>query len=106
MPPWIWARYSPIPICTSSSFGFAQRAGVMSALGKGGDLADGFDIGRKPGQSMGGALLAVEQALDGVGLDPHALAHRRGRVPQHRFRGERRLAGKARSFSPASRRAV
>ena len=52
----------------------------MSALGKGVDLADALDIGREPGEPMGGALLAVEQPVDGVGLDPDPRAHGGGRV--------------------------
>ena len=79
---------------------FAQRAGVMGALGKGGHLTDAFDIGGEPGQPVGGALLALEQPLDGVGVDSDARTHGRRRVPQDRFRGQRRLAGKSQEFEP------
>ncbi len=47
----------------------AEAAGRMHALGIGGELADRLDIGREPGEPVGGALLAVEDAADGVGLD-------------------------------------
>ncbi len=78
----------------------AQRAGVMGALGEGRHLADAFDIGREPGEAVGGALLAVEQPLDGMGLDPDPAAHGSDGVAQDRFRGEVRLAGEREEFEP------
>ena len=60
----------------------AETAGRMHPLGIGRELADRFDIGREPGQAVGGALLAVEQPVDRVGVDAHALAHGSDRIRQ------------------------
>ena len=73
MPPAIWARYSPIPIWTMQLLDLAEAAAGVHPLGIGGELAHRFDIGREPGEAMGGALLAVEQAVDHVALDRDAL---------------------------------
>ena len=53
MPPWIWARYSPSPMRTSSCSISAKLAAGVHALGVGGKLPHRFDIGRKPGQARG-----------------------------------------------------
>ena len=45
---------------------FAEVAVADHALGIGGELAHRLDIGGEPGQPVGRALLAVEQAADGV----------------------------------------
>ena len=73
---------------------------IVQPLGKGSDLADRLDVGGEPGKPMGGALLAVEQASDGVGLDADARTHRCGRVPQHLLGGQGRLAGKGQQLEP------
>ena len=59
---------------------------AMHALGIGGELPHRLDIGRKPGEPVGGALLAVEQARDRPPLQHHALAHLGGGVGQQRPR--------------------
>ena len=41
-------------------FGFAELAVACHALGVGGKLADGLDIGCEPGEPVGGPLLAIE----------------------------------------------
>ena len=76
----------------------AQRAGDVRALGKGADLADALGIGREPGEAVGGALLAVEQAVDRVGIDPDPRAHGGGRVVEDRVRGQGRLARQGEEF--------
>ena len=53
----------------------------LHALGIGGELAHRFDVGRKPGEPMGGALLAVEQPRGRPALQHHALADLRARRP-------------------------
>ena len=78
----------------------AERAGVMQPLGIGRELADRLDIGREPGEAMGGALLAIEQALDRMALDRDPRAHGRDRVAQHRLGGEHRLARQHEEFEP------
>ena len=66
----ICARYSPSPIRTISSSISPKRAVAAHALGVGGELAHRLDIGREPGEAMGGALLAVEQSGDRLALRP------------------------------------
>ena len=70
MPPAICARYSPSPIRTSSSSISPSVPSSVHALGVGGELAHRFDVGGKPGEAVGGALLAVEQAADRRGPRP------------------------------------
>ena len=53
----------------------AERAGRDHPFGIGGELAHGLHIGGEPGQPMGGALLAVEQAAVRLAGDNHPLAH-------------------------------
>ncbi len=55
----------------------------MHALGIGGELAQRFDIGREPSQTMGGALLAIEQRIDHMAIHADAPAHRFRRLGQH-----------------------
>src|SRR5262245_32971013 len=64
------------------------------------ELADGLDIGRKPGEAMGCALLLVEQALNEVTVGADALAYSGGRVAQHGFRNQCRLARQHREREP------
>ena len=45
---------------------FTQRIGIVHALGIGRELAHRLDIGGEPGETMSGALFAVEQPGDGV----------------------------------------
>ena len=59
--PAIWARYSPSPMRDEQFFDLAEVAGRSHPLGIGGELAHRLDIGREPGEAVGGALLAVEQ---------------------------------------------
>ena len=89
----IWARYSPSPMRTISSSISPKRPAVAHALGIGGKLPHRLDIGRKPGQPMCGALLAVEQPRAGWPSSDHPLAHLRRGVGQQRLdRGWSRLA--------------
>ena len=64
---------------TSSSSISPKRPAALHALGIGGELAQRLDIGREPGEPVGGALLAVEQvARDAAALRHHPLARPRG----------------------------
>jgi hypothetical protein len=65
-----------------------------------GKLTDRFDVSRKPSEAVGGALLAVEQALDRVRLDADTFARRR-RVPEYRLGRKPAWRAKATSLSPA-----
>ena len=85
MPPRICARYSPSPMRTMSSSISPKRAGRVHALGIGGELADRLDIGREPGEAVGGALLAVEQPVDRCGRRPLT----RSRTAARRIRQQR-----------------
>jgi hypothetical protein len=79
MPPTICARYSPAPMRTrSSSISPKSPACRHQPLRIGRELADRLDIGGKPGEPVGGALLAVEHARDRAALDRHAVGDRRG----------------------------
>jgi hypothetical protein len=55
--------------------GLAETAAGMHPLGIGRELAHRLHIGREPGKTMGGALLAVEQPVDHTIVDRHPLAH-------------------------------
>ena len=74
-------------------FDLAEAAGRVHALGVGRELADRFDVGGQPGQPVGRALLAVEDAADGVGLDADALAHGPHRIRQQPFGHQGGFAG-------------
>jgi hypothetical protein len=50
---------------------------------------------------VGGALLAVEQALDRVRLDADTFAHGRRRVPEYRLGRKHGLAGQGHEFKPS-----
>ena len=63
----------------------AERAGVVHPLGVGRELAHRFDISGEPGKSVRGALLAIEQTVDGAILDRDKLAHRDLRLRKQRF---------------------
>ena len=47
----------------------AELALRLHPLGIGGELPQRLDIGRKPGQAVGGALLAIEQPAERVAVD-------------------------------------
>ena len=94
MPPWICARYSPRPMRTISSSISVEQPALLHALGIGGELPHRFDIGRKPGEPVRGALLAVEQARRRPALQHHPLAHLGGGVGQQRLGRARRACAK------------
>ena len=58
----------------------AERAGLGHAFGIGRELAHRFNVGGEPGQPVGGALLAVEQAGNRLAGDGHPFAHLGHRV--------------------------
>ena len=72
---------------------FAERIVGGHAFGVRCELAHRLDIGRQPGQSMGGALLAVEQAGHRMALHHHPFAHFDHRVRQQRVERRGGLAG-------------
>ena len=80
----------------------AQGAGIVHPLGIGRELADRFNIGREPGQAVGGALLAFEQALHGMDDQADALAHGGRRIPEQRFNRKRGLAGQDNQLEPGA----
>ena len=57
----ICARYSPAPMRTMRSSISPKFPVAMRAAGVGRELPHRLDIGREPGQAVGGALLAVER---------------------------------------------
>ena len=65
--------------------GLPEPAGGLHPLRVSCELAHGFDVSREPGQTMGGALLAVEQIVDHAFVDRHPSAHRRRRLRQERI---------------------
>ena len=73
------------PDADDQLFDLGEQPGLLHALGIGGELAHRLDIGREPGEAMGGALLAVEQARDRPPLQHHPLAHLRRGVRQQRL---------------------
>ena len=70
----------------------AERAGAGHAFGIGGELAHRLDIGGEPGQPVGGALLAIEQAADRLACHHHPLAHLGHGIGQQGIEGGGRLA--------------
>ena len=70
----------------------AERAGADHPFGIGGELAHGLHIGGEPGQPVGGALLAIEQAGDRVAFHHHPLAHLGHGIGQQGIEGGGRLA--------------
>ena len=53
----------------------------------GGELAQRFDIGREPGEAVGGALLAVERARIGLAIPHHLLGDRAAGIGEQAFDG-------------------
>ena len=70
----------------------AEAALLAHPLRIGGKLADRLDIGREPGEPVGRSLLAIEEPLDEMVLDHHALAHGRGCLGKQFLRRARCLA--------------
>ena len=64
----------------------------MHALGIAGELTQGFDIGREPRQTVGGALLAIEQPISNATALADPLSHRSRRVLEQGFRRARASA--------------
>jgi hypothetical protein len=73
--------------------GVAELAAGDHALRIGNKLTHGFDIGREPRKTVGGALLAVEQPVHDVTFDDDPLAQLGGRVLQQGFDRRHRRAG-------------
>ena len=63
------------------------------ALGVGGKLPHRFDIGREPGEAVGGALLALGQLADHPALHHHPLPHLGGGVGEQRLQRRRGVPG-------------
>src|SRR5262249_3769624 len=82
----------PEPDPDQELFDLAERAAVVHASGIAGKLAYRLDIGGDPGESVRGALLAVERSLVQLALERDPAAHRRRRLGQQRLPGPRRLA--------------
>ena len=68
-------------------FGLAEGARRLKPLGIGGKLPDGFDIGREPGKSVGGALLAIEHARHRAAFDRHPGCDGAARIGKQRLGG-------------------
>ena len=79
----------------------AERVGIVEPLGIVRKLANRLDVGRKPSQPVGGALLAVEQTLDRVGLDADTFAQARRRVAQDGLGRKHGLARQHDEFEPS-----
>ena len=75
MPPKICARYSPRPIRVSSSFGLAEAALLAHAPRVGGHFLDRLDIGREPGEAVGGMLLGFDLGGAELAVFAHPFAH-------------------------------
>src|SRR5215208_3566587 len=76
----------------------SKLGGAVHPLGISRDLADRFHVSGKPGEPVGGALLAFEQTLHGMGSPADALAHGSRGIPEHGFSRARNLAGHAYQF--------
>ena len=81
------------PDANEQLLGLAKRSLAGHARGIGGKLTHRLRIGREPGEPMGGALLAVEQAADDMAFHRHPLAHFGRRVGQQGIEGRARLVG-------------
>ena len=86
------------PDANQMLLGFAQCAVTGHAFGIGGELAYRFDIGGEPGQPVGGALLAIEQAADHMAFHHHPLAHLGHGIGKERLKRRGCRAGKLDQF--------
>ena len=72
----------------------AELAFGLHPLGIGHELAQSLDIGRKPGEPVGRALLAVEHTAHGIAaVDRHPLSDRDRGILQKRFQCPDRVLG-------------
>jgi hypothetical protein len=71
---------------------FTECAVIGEALRVLGELTNGLDIGGKPSEPVGGALLAVEPARHHAAVDAHAVADRAARIVQQRVQRRHRVA--------------
>jgi len=71
---------------------FAECADLGKPLCVLGELMNGLDIGGKPGEPVGRALLAVESARHQAAVDGHALAHGAAGIAQQRVQRRHRIA--------------
>ena len=86
------------PDANQKVFDLAKRALAGHARGVGRELPHRFDISGKPGEPVGRALLAVEQAPDQMAFHDHALTHFGRCVPQQGVEGRAGLAGEFDQF--------
>ena len=95
MPPAIWARYSPKPICRISASISPNWPAASSAAGPGLHLAQRFDIGGQPGQRVGRELVLFQrrggQTLPATVTSARSARARRRTAPRPRA-GRRRSA--------------
>ena len=84
-------------------FDFAEIPDRRKPLHVGRKLTQRLDIGREPGQAVGGALLAIERARDRAAVAHHPLGDRPACVGEQGIDGVDRLAQRPDQF--ASRRA-
>ena len=70
----------------------AEIAARRQSFGIGRELAQRLDIGREPGETVGGALFAVEQPRHRAALLHHAVGDRPARVGKQGVDGRHRLA--------------
>jgi hypothetical protein len=75
-------------------FDFAERSARLHAFGIGRELAHRFDVGREPSETVGGALLAIEQPIVHLIVDGDALTDRARGIGEQCLGRERRLARK------------
>ena len=76
----------------------AEIAARREPLGIGGELAQRLDIGREPGETVGGALFAVERPRHRAALLHHPLGDRPARVREQGVDGRNRLAERRDQF--------
>ena len=82
----------------------AEIFGRHQPLRIGRELPDGLDIGREPGETVRGALLAIEHAGDRATLDRHSVGDRTARVREQGLHRCDRLAQRRDQFEAGRHR--
>ena len=82
----------------------AEISGRRQPLRIGRKLPDGLDIGREPGKTVRGALLAIKHAGDRATLDRHPVGDNTARVREQRLHRCERLAQRRDQFAAGRHR--